>query len=309
MTTNLPAIPKRGNLPAISTTINGRLPAVVTQPTRRPIRALNKFAERAEDLALYEQRLHKAFRDIKLVTRYPHDDHAHGLLDGAADLLAQYDSRFRELAAELKRDGETFHPADAYDEDGNLTEARVRQHIGLLLASIPAGAKAGNPEVYLGMMVEEVMAQEGTSLAALESACSQIRLTLKFQPSIAEVIDAIVDQDNLWSPRWSAVDDCADYAEELRDELKIATELVAAEKAKREQQRLAYEEEKRIETERLHAAHVAVGDRVRHITAGGVGTVVGDDVPGRANYCSVRSDKSGRLIDVDRQYLEKLALT
>jgi hypothetical protein len=286
---------------------DGQLPVVATA-NRHPLRALNNFAKRAEDLAQHVRSMNKTFRGLHLVTQHPGIADAKKYLDEASWVLGQYDDEFRELAMQLKLDSETFNPADAYDDHGNITEHHVRKHIALLLGSLP-NSKPGNPAVYSGMMIEEVMAQDGISLAALESACSDIRRTLKFAPSIAEVIDAIVDQDNLWSPRWSAIDDCAGLSEELRDDLKIATELVVAEKAKREQQRLAYEEEKRVETERLRAAHVAVGDRVRHITAGGIGTVVGDDVPGRANYCSVRSDQSGRLIDVDRQYLEKLALT
>jgi hypothetical protein len=51
---------------------------------------------------------------------------------------------------------------------------------------------------------------------------------------------------------------------------------------------------------------LAIGDRVRHVTSGGTGIVIVDDVEGRASYCSLRSDKDGRVVAVDRAYLEKL---
>jgi hypothetical protein len=58
-------------------------------------------------------------------------------------------------------------------------------------------------------------------------------------------------------------------------------------------------------TDELRAQPLVVGDRIRHRTGGGLGTVVGDDVPGQPNCCSLRSDK-GRVLTVHRDYLEKL---
>jgi hypothetical protein len=74
--------------------------------------------------------------------------------------------------------------------------------------------------------------------------------------------------------------------------------------ADRETQRLMGQEYLRTQRQKS----ISAGDQVRHIISGGVGTIVGDDVPGRANHCSVRSDKDGRVIPVDRQYLERLAV-
>jgi hypothetical protein len=133
-------------------------------------------------------------------------------------------------------------------------------HIRMLLASFP-NANPGNAEAYLGAMVEEVLAAF-PSVPALESACSHIRKTVKFPPTIAEVIEAVDEQNDLWSDRFMAIADCATRAESLRRELKAATELVAAEQVKREEQRLAAEEKKRADDE-LRATPLVVGVRVR----------------------------------------------
>lgn len=181
-------------------------------------------------------------------------------LDEANSVLSSYDGHFRELAEELKLDCEIFNPDDAYDDDYQLIEGRVRIHIAMLVGSIP-NATPGNPEAYIGMMVEEVMTED-ISLPALELACSQIRRRVKFTPSISEVIEAIQEQAELWEPRLNAIHGCEDYATWLRDKLRIATELVAAEQVKREEQRLAAEEKKRVDAE-LRAQPLGLGDRVR----------------------------------------------
>ena len=151
----------------------------------------------------------------------------------------------------MKLDCEIFNPDDAYDDDYQLIEGRVRIHIAMLVGSIP-NATPGNPEAYIGMMVEEVMTED-ISLPALESACSQIRRRVKFTPSISEVIEAIQEQAELWEPRLNAIHGCEDYATWLRDKLRIATELVAAEQVKREEQRLAAEEKKRVDASCAHS--------------------------------------------------------
>jgi hypothetical protein len=237
---------------------NSQLPVVAKAV--RPLRALNQFADRADSLSRFHERVGKRRELLETVCRYPWDADAQKCLDQASAALDEYDRRFRELAKDLQANLAKFNPDDAYDDDCQLTEERVVKHIGLLLSSFP-NAAPGNPEAYLGMMVEEVMTLD-ISLPVLESACSQIRKASKFAPSISEVIEATEEQDELWSPRLSAIDSCADCVEYLRDELKAATEMVAAEQAKREEERRAAAEKKRIDDE-LRAKPLVVGDRVR----------------------------------------------
>ena len=161
-------------------------------------------------------------------------------------------------------------PDSAYDEDGDITEEQVRKHIGLLLSSYP-NANPGNEEAYVGMMVGEVLT-ECPSVIVLESACSQLRRTNKFPPTTAEVIEAIKEQEELWSPRRIAIYSCSSSAWLLREELTAVTELVAAHRLKVEEQRRVREEKKRADDE-LRAKPLVVGDRVRctdHHAASGV---------------------------------------
>jgi hypothetical protein len=253
-----------GNLPPVqlpAVTNGQQLPAVAK--AARPLRALNGFAGRADDLSWFAKRAWKSLRLLDSVCRCPWCADAQKALDEAGKVLDLYDSKYRELAEQLKLDRQHFNPADAYDDDDDesITAERVHMHIRLLLASFP-NANPGNAEAYLGAMVEEVLAAF-PSVPALESACSQIRKTVKFPPTIAEVIEAIDERNDLWSDRFMAIADCATCAESLRRELRIATELVAAEQVKREEQRRIAEEEKL-----LRLMPLVVGDRVRHPNLG-----------------------------------------
>jgi hypothetical protein len=124
-------------------------------------------------------------------------------------------------------------------------------------------ANPGNSEAYVGMMVEEVMAEDDVSLVVLESACSQIRRTSKFPPTTAEVIEAIREQVELWDPRFNAIHSCENVVGWIRDELTAAQDELTAAKAERERERLAAEEKKRADDE-LRAQPLKVGDRVQN---------------------------------------------
>jgi hypothetical protein len=273
----LPTIPAKNGkqlppaqLPAAT---SGQLPAVAK--ATHPVRALKDFAAMADDLADHYGQLKRARQNIRSVRQTPYQSNAQKYLDEAGALLREHDSEFCELARELQRDlEERFNPDSAYDDDCRLLEARVRAAIALLLASFP-NANPGNSETYVGMMVEEVMAEDDVSLVVLESACSQIRRTSKFPPTTAEVIEAIQEQAELWEPRFNAIHSCEEVVGWIRDELKAATELVAAAKAERELERLAAEEKKRAADE-LRAQPLKVGDWVRDKSAYhlGPGTIV-----------------------------------
>ena len=158
----------------------------------------------------------------------------------------------------------------------------------VLLASFP-NANPGNSEAYVGMMVEDVMAEDHVSLVVLESACSQIRRTSKFPPTTAEVIEAIREQAELWEPRLDAVYFCEDVVGRLRYELKAATELVAAATAERQEQRRIAAEKQRADLERMIPGDpFAIGDRVAHAKFG-VGTVESVD----DNKITVMFDAAG----------------
>jgi len=260
----LPTIPPQkppAQLPAAN---SSQLPAVAK--ATHPVRALKDFAAQADDLAEHYGELQKARQNIRSVRQTPIDANAQKHLDEAGALLSRHDKNFRGLAKELKLAlNNRFSPDDAYDDDYRLTEERVRAAIALLLASFP-NANPGNSEAYVGMMVEEVMAEDDVSLVVLESACSQIRRTSKFPPTTAEVIEAIRVQAELWEPRLDAIHFCARNAVGwIRDELNAATELVAAATAEREERARIAAEKKRADDE-LRAQPLTFGARVSYRT-------------------------------------------
>jgi hypothetical protein len=263
------AAPKKDGVPPVQSpaVTNGQLPVamaggqlpVVAKAVGRPIRALKQFADAAEYLREHYDRLQKVRKGLDKVCRNPRGADTPKYLEEGR-WFERRDKHFREVARDLKVALEQFNPENAYDDNYQLTETRVRTHIAMLVGSIP-NATPGNPEAYVGMMVEEVMATEGVTLPALESACSQIRRTVKFTPSISEVIEAIQEQIKLWEPRFDAIHDWDDAAGMLRDELKVATELVAVEPVKREEQRRAAAEKKAAD-DALRVQPLALGDRV-----------------------------------------------
>jgi hypothetical protein len=286
---NIPAQKPPAQLPPAT---SGQLPAVAK--ATHPIRALKDFAAKADELAEHYGELKRASRNIQSVRQFPHQGNAQKYLDEAGALLENYHDEFRELARGLRRDlAERFDPESAYDDEC-LLEERVRAAIALLLASFP-NANPGNPEAYVGMMVEEVMAEDDVSLVVLESACSQIRKTSKFSPTTAEVIEAIREQAELWEPRLNAIHGCGNVVGLIRNELKAATELVAAAKAEREQRRIAAEK-KRADDE-LRAQPLKAGDRVRHknVDDPRPGTILGAIEGGFHVYYD--SDDGGYVLD------------
>jgi hypothetical protein len=250
----LPSIPPQKPPAQLPAATSGQLPAVAK--ATHPVRALKDFTAKADDLARHYGQLNTASRNIRSVRQTPHQTNAQKYLDEACALLSWHDKNFRELAKKLKVAlDERFSPDDAYDDDYRLTEERVRAAIALLLASFP-NANPGNSEAYVGMMVEEVMAEDDVSLVVLESACSQIRRTSKFPPTTAEVIEAIQEQAELWEPRLNAIHSYANLVGWIRHELTAA-------KAEREEQARIAAEKKRAD-DVLRAQPLKVGDRVQN---------------------------------------------
>jgi hypothetical protein len=242
---NLPA--KSTGLPAKAS--GGKLPAIATKPSGR-LRPFDRYAENAQRILEFYVHFDSLLSKIKSCSDLEHVER----------MLQICDERYREMVAQCERDRQSFEPANAYDEDGYIKEEMVSMHIATLLASYP-NSNASDPEAYLVMMVEEVMAVY-PKLTVLDSACRQVRRTSKFPPVTSEVLAAIKEQEDIWDNRWNAMESLEITAEELREALPVERERRAEAKRKEEERRAIATEQQRVNDE-LRAKPLGVGDRVK----------------------------------------------
>jgi hypothetical protein len=101
-------------------------------------------------------------------------------------------------------------------ENGLLraTSEQIQEQLALMLGAFPS-SNAPDPMVYSRMMFNEVTAAEPSAIA-LTMACSKLRRTLRWPPSIPDVLKAIQEQEMRWQYRLCCASAIAnDYAEAL----------------------------------------------------------------------------------------------
>ncbi|MGC2409917.1 MAG: hypothetical protein WA441_08000 [Methyloceanibacter sp.] len=101
------------------------------------------------------------------------------------------EDRLKILAAKI---GDGLQPA---------TRRNVIQELALLVDSRP-GAATPNPECYIRLMTEDVMAAARPTVFALASACMHLRLTREWRPATAHVLEALETAEAAWRRREKA---------------------------------------------------------------------------------------------------------
>jgi chromosome segregation ATPase len=124
---------------------------------------------------------------MEIVNYYRVDDCEEAL---AEITQSEIEEAHRQLILSQMSEGQ--RPAD---------ESSIRQQIAFLLGSFPAST-APDPQIYARAMIAEVSAAQ-PSLIALDTMCRELRRTLKWPPSIAEVLDGLKEAEALWSNRYS----------------------------------------------------------------------------------------------------------
>ena len=148
--------------------------------------------------------------------------------------------------------------------------AQASVHIAAMVDGFPT---KNAPDNFVDRLLLEVLAAK-PSVLALELACRQIlRLESDFMPGIGKVRAAIEEQKVVWGDRLWAIHHFAGLVKTLRDMVAEMTKILAAVQAKREEERLAFEEKKRVDDE-LRAQPLVAGDRVRHSGQLGAGTII-----------------------------------
>ena len=94
------------------------------------------------------------------------------------------------------------------------TAEQIQEQLTLLLGAFPS-SNAPDPMVYSRMMLHEVAAAQ-PSMIALTMACTKLRRTLQWPPSVSEVLKTIREQEACWRYRLRCVSAMAnDHAEAL----------------------------------------------------------------------------------------------
>ena len=101
-------------------------------------------------------------------------------------------------------------PNDWYD-DGGVVSAHVSVILAQLIGSFPT-ANLPNATAFTRALLEDVMLEQPGRIE-LACACRQLRRTMKFVPSISEVIEALKAEKEVWSARFEALDQLSVHAE------------------------------------------------------------------------------------------------
>jgi hypothetical protein len=192
----------------------------------------------------------------------------------------EYAFRMYESAAEDRVKWESWIEEQAEkhcDEEGELLQSYVSLHVAHLLGSFPT-TKISEPTVFVPTLIEEIRTT-CSDWYVLEAACRKMRRTMKAAPSIAAVLEAIEEEDEIWSERYRTAF-CSQYAIQRLKKVHAATteKVRQLEEARMEKERQA--EQARAETERRkefealrrtaeNASDVfALGERVTNWRAG-----------------------------------------
>jgi hypothetical protein len=265
MTENLPAPRNVTPLPAKAVKI--------------PYAAFDKYAELAKQLGKECRELHHALQNV--YSHCPPDQ-----LTAGEQALDRYERFTRARIEKFYNSAERFDPEGAYDDDGTITKATASIHVSMLVGSFP-NANPSDPEVYVKMLIEEVMAFECLTVTYLELAFRSIRRSAKFLPTISEVLEELKKQEDLWDKRTWDIARADITAKNLREKLD-------AEKLRRETETKAREERKR-----LANCPFSAGNAVWHSKFGD-GTV--QEVDG--NKCTVLFDYDCTPKKVVSEFLE-----
>jgi hypothetical protein len=275
------------------TVVPNKPPAVEREwPTQQQVR---RVADKLDRLADYSETLCEVNAKLR--------DAGHmseAWLGSAEFLIGQHPDLSVKIKA-LLSETNALDPDHWMDDDGNVQCSSVSVVLANLMGSFPT-SNIPNPKVFTRLLLEDVMDLK-PFFPELESACRKLRTSMKFMPSISEVVEAIKAEQKAWSRRYDAVSWTEGTHTEATKLLAAALEERGAERQRREveQQKREAEQKRRDEIRAARALPICIGDRVRSRYSG-LGTVTG--VWG-AEFC-VDFDKDDN-ITVDPACLERLA--
>jgi len=134
-------------------------------------------------------------------------------LQHAQNLVANFPEARRRLGKFKDSEG-WYNRKELYENNyGTISRRVVSESVGLLLGAFP-NSNPADGKVFTRMLIEEIIVANPNA-CVLESACRHIRRTMKFVPTIAEVLSVLKKETTRWVERWETtdgeVDDTIDY--------------------------------------------------------------------------------------------------
>jgi hypothetical protein len=169
-----------------------------------PLRSLKQFAAKADSIVWRYDVLDNLLDDVRQLIEATKNRE---LLIADAKRAATLDKHDKTLLAWCEAALERFDPEDNYEiDDGeyHLKPSVVAARIAVLVGAFPAGAPS-DPAVYLKVMMEHVCSVEALSLVALDAAIWEAVGTLKFIPSVSELMVIVKRQKERWHKRFMAI--------------------------------------------------------------------------------------------------------
>jgi hypothetical protein len=178
-----------------------------------PLRALKQFAAKADYVALRYNQIDKLLDTLGEKIGATTNRELIDQLIADAKRTAVLDDHDKTLLAWCEAAVQRFDPDDNYEIDDDkkyvLKPSVVAARIAVLVGAFPAGAPS-DPTVYLKVMMEHVRSVEALSLVALDAAIWEAVGTLKFIPSVSELMVIVKRQKEQWHKRFMAIQGIAE---------------------------------------------------------------------------------------------------
>jgi len=182
----------------------------------QPLRSLNELAAKADHIARRYEQIDKLLDALREKLEATTDRELIDQLIADARRTVALDDRDKTLLVWCEAAMQRFDPDDAYEIDDDerwlLKPSVVAPRITVLVGAFPSGSPP-DPAVYLKVMMEHVCSDKALSLIELDAAIWEATGTLKFIPSVGELMVIVKRQDKQWHKRLLAVHNIAEASE------------------------------------------------------------------------------------------------
>jgi hypothetical protein len=181
-----------------------------------PLRSLKQLAVKADHIALRYDQIDRLLDDVGKKLEATTNRELIDQLIAAANRTAVLDDHDKTLLAWCEAAVQRFDPDDAYEIDDDekyiLKPSVVVPRVAVLVGGFPSGSPP-DPTVYLKVMMEHVCSVKALSLIALDAAIWEAVGTLKFIPSVSELMVIVKRQKAQWRKRLMAIHNIAEAAQ------------------------------------------------------------------------------------------------